>query len=166
MGAVISALTFVRQDVNGTRWTDGYFVAEFRDAGGTLSGNYQPGGEQFADLANYFRNVQYIMVAPITSGVGGAFRPEPNYGDYPGNPISARIKLMGLGVSGLVVQILSGQSAFQSGAILSAQVSGQVFLRALSGVVVSEPGATVIPQEALSGTAFSGTRILIHAIGT
>lgn len=164
MGVIVSSLLFTKADIAGVMWTEGWFVAEFRDTGGASSGvGYQGGGELF-DLSAYYRNLQHWQALPL-SGVS-AYRPEPNYTDVPtGFPGSARIRLMGLGISGITVQILSGQQAFQSGAILSAQASGQIFLRALSGVLVGDVGTGAAPTELLSGVAISGTRVLLHTMG-
>lgn len=164
MGVVVSSLLFTKADIAGVLWTEGWFVAEFRDTGGATSGlGYQGGGELF-DLTAYYRRLEHWQALPL-SGVS-AYRPEPNYTDVPtGFPGSARIRLMGMGISGVVVNILSGQIAFQSGAILSAQVSGQVFLKALSGALQADVGTGTAPTELVSGIAISGTRILLHTLG-
>ena len=159
MAVVISSVLFTKKDVAGNPWTEAWAVIEFRDA------NYSPGGENLA-LANEFSRIEYILVTPLSGN--NNYRPETNMGDYPTNGGSGRLQLyymasgsVALNVSGLPIQILSGTTlTLASGNTASGPFSGRIGIAASGNLAVG-----LLPVEILSGTAVSGTRALIHALG-
>lgn len=170
MSTVVSSLIFTRKDIAGNPHVEGYFLVEFRDA------RYTPGGES-VDLSAYMRRIEFVQTQPV-SGILD-YEPRPSMTDYPGNAGSGRMTLhylrssiVTIHMSGLGIQILSGQSLALSGALISGQgVQSNTLLSVLfSGLLVAITSGSIAPgqirTEILSGTAVSGTRAVIHALGT
>lgn len=165
MATVISSVLFTQTDDRGNRWVNGYFLAEFRDA------LYTPGGENL-NLSSFMRRVDHIAAYPA-SGVL-EYQPRPNYGDFPAQAGSGRMQLwyggsgiVTLNISGALLSITSGQQMFVP--VASAVFSTSNTIQAISGrLSLAGSGAFAAgftPVEILSGTAVSGIRMKIFALG-
>jgi hypothetical protein len=162
MAVVISSRTVQMIDAVGGRLTQGFFLVEYRDA------NYTPGGENLV-LNSYFRNIEHITAAPASGAL--EYTPRPNYGDFPTNGGSGRLQLwysasglVTLNVSGLPIQILSGNISNLSG--LGGLPGGATIASGRIGVVGSGAfNVGIAPIEILSGTAVSGIRTKLFVVG-
>ena len=156
MGTLISPLVFTKVDQGGNHWTEVYSIFEYTSAG------ILPTGESI-DLSSLMRRVEYIT-AQLISGQND-FMPVPNATDFPGNAGSGRMRLYAgasgivtLNISGAGIQITSGQT-FQVSGVLPL-ISGLLVLGASGAFNAGREFTTL-----LSGTAVSGARAYIHAIG-
>lgn len=101
--------------------------------------------------------------------------PFPNEADFPADARSGRAQLFGIGsgvvtvnTSGVGISIASGWQPFVSGALISGNLSGQVWGVLTSGQITAQATAwdpSRAFQEAETGTAISGTRARIFAMG-
>ena len=162
MGTLISPITFTRRDDAGNPWVEVFSIFEYTSAG------ILPTGESI-DLSPYMRRVENILAQPI-SGIL-LYDPRPNATDFPGNAGSGRMELhslvsgiVTLNISGLQIQILSGNIANLSG--LGGLPGGLTLASGrLNAVGSGAFNAGIQMGSLLSGTAVSGSRAYIRAFG-